>query len=38
MRFAADVRSTPEHVKRREEAERWERLLALDPPPRSWRR
>jgi hypothetical protein len=38
IRSTADLRSTPERVKRREEAARWDRLLALDPPPRSWER
>lgn len=35
-RFSTDLRNIPDRVKRRETIELWDRLLAHDPPPRSW--
>jgi hypothetical protein len=38
VRFHADQRALPGRVKDGERASLWSRLLALDPPPRAWRR
>jgi hypothetical protein len=38
LRFHPDQRSLSGPVKNRERAGLWNRLLSLDPPPRSWRR
>lgn len=35
-RFSTDLRNIPDRVKRRETVELWDRILAHDPPPRSW--
>jgi hypothetical protein len=38
IRFHPDQRDLPAPVKNRERAGLWDRMLQLDPPPRSWRK
>jgi hypothetical protein len=38
LRYTRDLRNLSERTKNRETAALWDRMLTLDPPPRSWRR